>query len=114
VGPGVDHVWHQFVVRHPERDSLREALAAAGIETLIHYETPPHRQAAYADLGFAAGSFPIAELLSAEILSLPIDPLLSPAAVDAVVATIQAWDAGRRANRSGAQLSTKAAVLGRT
>ena len=114
VGPGVDHVWHQFVVRHQERDSLREALAAAGIETLIHYETPPHRQAAYADLGFTAGSFPIAELLSAEILSLPIDPLLSPAAVDAVIATIRAWDVGRRANRSAVQLSTTTTVVGRT
>jgi dTDP-4-amino-4,6-dideoxygalactose transaminase len=114
VGPGVDHVWHQFVVRHPKRDSLREALAAAGIETLIHYETPPHRQAAYADLGFAAGSFPIAERLSAEILSLPIDPLLSPAAVDAVIATIVAWDAPQRVDRSDARPSLTAAVLGRT
>jgi dTDP-4-amino-4,6-dideoxygalactose transaminase len=92
VAPGVDHVWHQFVVRHPERDRLREVLATAGIETLVHYETPPHLQEAYAYLGFAAGSLPVAERLSAEILSLPIDPLLAPEAVDSVVAAILDWD----------------------
>jgi dTDP-4-amino-4,6-dideoxygalactose transaminase len=90
---GSEPVWHQFVVRTPRRASLRKALAAAGIETLVHYETPPHRQAAFADLGLAAGSLPIAEKLAGEILSLPIDPLLGSSAVDAVIEAIRAWDA---------------------
>lgn len=93
VGPGVEHAWHQFVVLHPRRDELRAALAAAGIETLVHYETPPHLQPAYAGLGLDRGSQPIAERIAAQGLSLPIDPLLAPAQVDAVVATVLAWDA---------------------
>ena len=94
VAPGVDHAWHQFVVRHPDRDSLRAALTAAGIETLVHYETAPHRQPAYASLRLGPGSLPLAERLSGEILSLPIDPLLPAVAVDRVIATIRAWDRG--------------------
>ena len=92
VAPGTEHVWHQFVVRHPDRDDLRASLASAGIETLVHYETPPHRQAAYAHLGHDRDSFPIAEELAGQILSLPIDPLLPEEAIDAVMARILAWD----------------------
>ena len=92
VAPGVVPAWHQFVVRHPDRDGLRGALGAAGIETLIHYETPPHLQAAYAELGLGRGAFPRAERLAAEILSLPIDPLLSDEDVDLVIDTILGWN----------------------
>jgi dTDP-4-amino-4,6-dideoxygalactose transaminase len=91
--PGVDHAWHQFVVLHPRRDALRAALAEAGIETLVHYETPPHLQPAYASLGLRPGSLPIAERIAAQGLSLPMDPLLAAGQVDAVIATIRAWDA---------------------
>jgi dTDP-4-amino-4,6-dideoxygalactose transaminase len=90
--PGALHVWHQFVVRHPRRDSLRAALADAGIETLIHYETPPHLQAAYASLGLRAGSLPVTERLAREILSLPIDPHLGDTAVDAAISAVLDWD----------------------
>jgi dTDP-4-amino-4,6-dideoxygalactose transaminase len=91
--PGVDHAWHQFVVLHPRRDALRAALAAAGIETLVHYETPPHLQPAYAHLGLRPGSLPMSERIAAQGLSLPMDPLLAAGQVDAVIATIRAWDA---------------------
>lgn len=70
-------VWHQFVVQHPQRDLIRERLAAAGIDTLIHYPIPPHLQTAYAAGGWTAGAFPIAERLAGQILSLPIGPHLS-------------------------------------
>jgi dTDP-4-amino-4,6-dideoxygalactose transaminase len=100
VAPGSDHVWHQFVVRHDDRDGLRAALTGAGIETLVHYETPPHRQAAYAELGLAAGSLPIAERLASTILSLPMDPLLTDAAIDAVIETARTWDRDRSARRT--------------
>ena len=100
VAPGVEHAWHQFVVLHPDRDGLRAALAAAGIETLIHYETPPHLQAAYASLGLRPGSLPVAERIAAQGLSLPIDPLLPADAVDAVIQTIRAWDAARDTGRA--------------
>lgn len=70
-------VWHLFVVRHFERMALQEHLSGAGIGTLIHYPVPPHLQNAYADLGYAAGRFPIAEKMAEEVLSLPIGPHVS-------------------------------------
>lgn len=82
--------WHLFPVRHPQRDALRDALASAGVETLIHYPIPPHLQRAYADLGFARGAFPIAEEVADTVLSLPIGPAMSDAQVDAVIAAVRA------------------------
>jgi dTDP-4-amino-4,6-dideoxygalactose transaminase len=96
VVPGATHVWHQFVVRHLRRDALRAALADAGVETLIHYETPPHRQAAYAHLGLAEGSLPVTEKLAREILSLPIDPLLGASETDSVSTAVTTWDKSLR------------------
>jgi len=72
-------VWHLFVIRHPQRDGLREKLAAAGIATLIHYPVPPHRSGAYAGLHLAQPALPLAETLAAEVLSLPIGPHLTEA-----------------------------------
>jgi dTDP-4-amino-4,6-dideoxygalactose transaminase len=96
VVPGAVHVWHQFVVRHPRRDDLRAALTDAGVETLIHYETPPHRQAAYAHLGLGEGSLPRSERLAREILSLPIDPGLDEAVIDSISGVILDWDRAQR------------------
>lgn len=70
------HVYHLYVVRVEEREAVRTRLAEAGIETQIHYPTPAHLQPAYADLGYAKGSFPITERYSEEILSLPLYPEL--------------------------------------
>jgi len=81
--------WHLFPVRHPRRDAFRDALAAAGVETLIHYPIPPHLQHAYADLGFARGAFPVAEAVADTVLSLPIGPAMTHAQVDAVVAAVR-------------------------
>lgn len=77
VPPEIAPVWHLYVVRHPQRDALQRNLQAHGIQTLIHYPIPPHRQQAYADLDLPAGSFPIAESLAESVLSLPIGPHLS-------------------------------------
>lgn len=68
--------WHLFVVRHPQRDALQQRLSDAGVGTLIHYPIPPHRQAAYANAGFAPEAFPIASRVSDEVLSLPMGPHL--------------------------------------
>jgi dTDP-4-amino-4,6-dideoxygalactose transaminase len=70
-------VWHQFVVRHPAREALRENLARAGIGSLIHYPIPPHLSEAYADMGHKPGAFPRAEELARTVLSLPMGPHLS-------------------------------------
>lgn len=72
-----DPVWHLFVVRHPQRDVLAKRLNEAGVGTLIHYPIPPHRQAAYAEAGFAPDAFPLAAKIAEEVLSLPMGPQIS-------------------------------------
>lgn len=69
-----DPVWHLFVVRHPQRAHLQQQLSVAGICSMIHYPIPPHLQEAYTELGYALGSFPLAECIHREVLSLPIGP----------------------------------------
>jgi dTDP-4-amino-4,6-dideoxygalactose transaminase len=81
--------WHLFVITVPDREAIADKLAADGIETLIHYPLPAHRQAAYAELNFGAGSFPIAERLADEVLSLPIGPHMSDDQVEAVIAAVR-------------------------
>lgn len=75
--PGSEHVFHQFVIRHPRRDDLHAYLKQAGIHTLVHYPVPVHFQPAYADLGYAEGSLPNTELAAREVLSLPLYPELT-------------------------------------
>ncbi|RST29460.1 DegT/DnrJ/EryC1/StrS family aminotransferase [Sphingomonas ginkgonis] len=69
--------WHLFVILSERRDELQARLSASGIETLIHYPIPPHRQNALDDLDLQGRSFPIAERLADQCLSLPIGPHLS-------------------------------------
>lgn len=89
-------VWHLFVIRHRDRNFLQRFLAQAGVEALIHYPIPPHRQPAYAGLGIASECCPIARRLSGEILSLPMGPHLSDdqvsQTIDAVRASIKKID----------------------
>jgi dTDP-4-amino-4,6-dideoxygalactose transaminase len=68
----VHHVYHLYVIRHPRRDQLQDALRGRGIGTLIHYPIPVHQQPAFQDLGYKLGSLPVTELLVSEILSLPM------------------------------------------
>jgi dTDP-4-amino-4,6-dideoxygalactose transaminase len=81
--------WHQFVIRVPDRDRVRAALAEQGVETLVHYPVPPFAQPAFAGLGIGPGTFPIAERLAAEVLSLPVGPHLSPDAARRVVEALR-------------------------
>jgi dTDP-4-amino-4,6-dideoxygalactose transaminase len=75
--PGVGPVWHLFVVSCDTRGRLQEHLTRNGVQTLIHYPIPSHRQAAYADFRYPAGAFPIAERIHRECLRLPIGPRLT-------------------------------------
>lgn len=70
------HAWHLFVVRFPAhgRDAVARALAADGVQTVVHYPIPIHRQPAYAELGLGEGAFPQAEAAARSILSLPLFP----------------------------------------
>ena len=69
-------VWHLFVIQAPERERLRQALAAADIGVGIHYPMPVHRQPVFLSLGYEEGSFPVAESYCRTILSLPMHPSL--------------------------------------
>ncbi|MCW2641328.1 MAG: DegT/DnrJ/EryC1/StrS aminotransferase [Dactylosporangium sp.] len=86
---GNEHVWHLYVVRIPgepaRRDRVLARLNAAGIGAGIHYPVPVHLTAAFAHLGYGAGSFPHAEAAAAQILSLPLYPQITPAQQEAVV-----------------------------
>lgn len=77
--------WHLYVVQHPARNSLQKYLKDAGVETLIHYPIPPHRQAAYEKEGMKDRSFPLADRLADRVLSLPVGPHLSVDQADDVV-----------------------------
>lgn len=79
---GFESVFHLFVIRTKNRDMLQMALKEAGIETLIHYPIPPHKQNAYAAMNNI--SLPISEGLASEVLSLPMGPHLSTGEVEAV------------------------------
>lgn len=69
-------VWHLYVIRCAERDALQAHLQAAGVQTVIHYPVPPHKQPCYAP-DMPEASYPLAETLSNEILSLPMYPGLT-------------------------------------
>lgn len=78
--------WHLFVIRHPDRDHLQAGLAERGIQSLIHYPIPPHRQQAYVD--WPSSPLPIADQLSEEVLSLPIGPHMTREQVDFTITAL--------------------------
>ena len=86
--PGARHVWHQYVIRAPRRDALREFLSARGIGSEIYYPLPLHQQEALKGLGYAEGDFPEAERAAREVLALPIFPELREDEQQTVVAAI--------------------------
>jgi dTDP-4-amino-4,6-dideoxygalactose transaminase len=81
-----DPVWHLYVIRSQERDALQAQLELKGISTVIHYPTPPHRQGCY--LNYQDASYPIADLLANEVLSLPISPMVTNSEVEYIRASI--------------------------
>ncbi len=89
VAPGNEAVWHVFVVRTPDRAGLQRHLQQQGIGTLIHYPIPPHHQRAYA--AWKDRAYPVTEHIHAEVLSLPISPVLPDADADRVIAACNAW-----------------------
>jgi dTDP-4-amino-4,6-dideoxygalactose transaminase len=84
--PGPDHVWHLFVVRHPERDRLRQYLGENGVQTLIHYPVPPHKQKAYAV--YSELDLPVTEKIHREVVSLPVSQVMTMNEVNQVVEII--------------------------
>lgn len=80
------HVWHLFVIRSAKRDALQNHLAEQGIQTLIHYPIPPHKQVAYKVWGSA--SYKVSERIHREVLSLPISPVMSLESMVKVVSAV--------------------------
>jgi dTDP-4-amino-4,6-dideoxygalactose transaminase len=86
------HVWHLYVVRASDRQALQEHLARAGIETLVHYPTPPHLQEAYEDVLPVEPDLPVSEDLADEVLSLPMGPHLRAHHVERVAEAVASFD----------------------
>jgi dTDP-4-amino-4,6-dideoxygalactose transaminase len=87
--PGVQSVYHLYVIATPARDALRAHLKARGFETLVHYPAPIHLQEAYTGLGHGTGSFPNAERLAREALSLPLYPEMDERVVETIAQTVK-------------------------
>lgn len=81
-----EHVWHLFVIRTKEREILQNYLSEKGIQTLIHYPIPPHKQQAYKYLNSL--NFPITEKIHKEVISLPISPVLTDEEVNKIITEI--------------------------
>src|SRR5207245_11260316 len=72
-------VYHLYVIHTSNRDELQKYLTEAGIGTVIHYPIPVHLQAAYAELGWKRGAFPLSEDAADQLLSLPVVRCLAAA-----------------------------------
>ena len=84
-----NHVFHLFVIRTPKRSELQDYLKQNGIETILHYPVPPHKQKAFENWNHL--SFPITEKIHNEVLSLPISPIMTADEVDFVIQKLNAW-----------------------
>lgn len=82
--PDATHVYHLYMVRHPERDALRAALGERGVSSAVYYGIPLHLQPVFAHLGYREGDLPVAEECAASGLALPMHPTLSADAVGEV------------------------------
>lgn len=83
----LSHVWHLFTIRTSARDKMQKYLYENGIQTLVHYPIPPHKQAAYGYLNNL--NFPITEKIHEEILSLPMSPILTQQEIETIVTVLQ-------------------------
>lgn len=84
-----EHVWHIYAVRVPMRDCFRKHMKEMDVETLIHYPTPPHCQAALS--GFRELKLPITESIHREVVSLPLNPVMTDAEILKVIEATNAW-----------------------
>lgn len=83
------HVWHIFPIRCEKRDELQKYLEENGIQTNIHYPTPPHKQGAYKE--WTDESYPISEEIHRTELSLPISPVMTDKEMKKVTEVLNAW-----------------------
>ncbi len=86
---GNSHVFHLFIIRTANRDKLQRYLTENGIQTLIHYPIPPHKQLAYKE--WNGLNLPITEKIHNEVLSLPISPVLTDDEVNKIIKVLNAY-----------------------
>lgn len=84
-----NHVFHLFVIRTKKRAELQQYLLENGIQTMIHYPIPPHKQKALAHFNHL--SFPLTEKMHQEVLSLPISPVMTEEEVGFVIEILNQW-----------------------
>jgi dTDP-4-amino-4,6-dideoxygalactose transaminase len=89
VDPANEHIFHQYTLRVPRRDQLLEHLRARGIGCAVYYPLALHLQPCFGFLGYRAGSLPVSEAATAEVISLPVYPELSEEQQDTVVAAVR-------------------------
>ncbi len=82
------HVYHQYTIRTPLRDSIQKTLHENAISSVVYYPSPLHYQEAFSYLGYKEGDFPESEAASREVLSLPIYPELEPEKAEYIAKTI--------------------------
>ncbi len=89
--PGSHHVYHQYVIRAPKRDALREHLIKQGIGCNVFYPKALHLQPCFADLKYTAGAFPVSEKACEEVLALPVFPELTDSQAQRVADSVLAF-----------------------
>lgn len=90
VPDGLTHVYHLYVLRHPERDAIAAVCKARGVDCAAYYTTPLHLQPVFAELGHMVGDFPATDAAAAENLAIPMHPNLSEAQVREVAEAVAA------------------------
>jgi perosamine synthetase len=88
VRPGVTHVYHQYTIRVARRDQFAEALKQRGVGSAIYYPLPVHRQPPFVALGYGGESYPVTDLLTDQVLSIPVHPSLSDEEVRTVIEAV--------------------------
>lgn len=91
---GSNPVWHLYVVRTADRDALGSFLAEQGVASGRHYPEPAHLSEAFGRIADGRGSFPVAESLADELLSIPIYPGISEEQLEIVADSVKAYFAG--------------------
>ncbi|MEJ5065640.1 DegT/DnrJ/EryC1/StrS family aminotransferase [Erwinia sp. MYb375] len=86
-----EHVWHLYVIQCDHREALQKHLTDNGVQTLIHYPIPPHKQEAYKEL--ADTYLPVTEKIHSRVLSLPMDPTLTDSDISVVIRAVNEFRA---------------------
>jgi dTDP-4-amino-4,6-dideoxygalactose transaminase len=85
------HVYHLYVIQHPERDRLLSYLRDQGVQAGLHYPTPVHLQPCYENLGMPVGSLPITEEIASRVISLPMFAEITDEQIEHVCDSIKSF-----------------------